>query len=167
MNYCHLDVSCHWNWCHCSACIFHLIIFVLANLYSKDVGPWKLKWAPKFQNLGAHLTSKIFNKVSPLYTYTFFPVLMNFPGKRKRRATSVDINSKYHILTVYIYKQWAANPNQISTMFSSFAPLQRVAKLPIWKLVICCYFSSNASLCRCKIIYPSNDSLENSWIHWW
>ena len=34
----------------CKACIFHLIIF-LANLYSKDVGPWKLKWAPKFQNL--------------------------------------------------------------------------------------------------------------------
>ena len=50
----------------CKACIFHLIIFVLANLYSKDVGPWKLKWAPKFQNLGAHLAPKIFNKVSPL-----------------------------------------------------------------------------------------------------
>ena len=50
----------------CKACIFHLIIFVLANLYSKDVGPWKLKWALKFQNLGAHLAPKIFNKVSPL-----------------------------------------------------------------------------------------------------
>ena len=50
----------------CKACIFHRIIFVLANLYSKDVGPWKLKWAPKFQNLGAHLAPKIFNKVSPL-----------------------------------------------------------------------------------------------------
>ena len=42
----------------------HLIL--LANLISKDVGPWKLKWAPKFQNLGAHLAPKIFNKVSPL-----------------------------------------------------------------------------------------------------
>ena len=41
----------------------------LANLYSKDVGPWKLKWAPKFQNLGAHLAPKIFIKVSPLYMY--------------------------------------------------------------------------------------------------
>ena len=27
---------------------FHLIF--LANLYSEDVGPWKLKWALKFQN---------------------------------------------------------------------------------------------------------------------
>ena len=46
---------------------FHLIF--LANLYSEDVGPWKLKWAPKFQNLGAHLAPKIFNKVSPLIIY--------------------------------------------------------------------------------------------------
>ena len=54
------------------ACIFHLNFFFLANLYSKDVGPWKLKWAPKFQNLGAHLAPKIFNKVSPLLmTLTF------------------------------------------------------------------------------------------------
>ena len=53
----------------CKACIFHRIIFVLANLYSKGVGPWKLKWAPKFQNLGAHLAPKIFNKVSPLYWF--------------------------------------------------------------------------------------------------
>ena len=44
---------------------FHFI-FILTNLYSEDVGPWKLKWAPKFQNLGAHLAPKIFNKVSPL-----------------------------------------------------------------------------------------------------
>ena len=53
----------------CEACIFHRIIFVLANLYSKDVGPWKLKWAPKLQNLGAHLAPKIFNKVSPLQVF--------------------------------------------------------------------------------------------------
>ena len=45
---------------------FILLFFFLANLYSKEVGPWKLKWAPKFQNLGAHLAPKIFNKVSPL-----------------------------------------------------------------------------------------------------
>ena len=92
----HLDISCLWNGCHycdctlfhpyfmdaltdvtackvqndfaqkCKACIFHLLFF--SSLYSKDVGPWKLKWAPKFQNLGAHLAPKIFNKLSPLYS---------------------------------------------------------------------------------------------------
>ena len=49
----------------CKAYIFSFNF--LANLYSKDVGPWKLKWAPKFQNLGAHLAPKIFIKVSPLF----------------------------------------------------------------------------------------------------
>ena len=47
--------------------VFFILLFFLANLYSKDVGPWKLKWAPKFQNLGAHLAPKISHKVSPLY----------------------------------------------------------------------------------------------------
>ena len=62
------DFGWFWHYCtkKCKACIF-FILFFLASLYSKDVGPWKLKWAPKFQNLGAHLAPKIFNKVSPLY----------------------------------------------------------------------------------------------------
>ena len=40
--------------------------FFFYQIYNQDVGPWKLKWAPKFQNLGAHLAPKIFKKVSPL-----------------------------------------------------------------------------------------------------
>ena len=38
---------------------FHLIF--LANLFSKDVGPWKLKRAPKFQNLGQGLETYYFS----------------------------------------------------------------------------------------------------------
>ena len=53
--------------------LYFFIFFFLANRYSKDVGPWKLKWAPKFQNLGVHLAPKIFNKVSPLVLKTSEP----------------------------------------------------------------------------------------------
>ena len=54
---------------------FHLIF--LANLYSKDVGPCKLKWAPTFQNLGAHLAPMIFNKISPLNICVKYEVILN------------------------------------------------------------------------------------------
>ena len=51
---------------------FFILFFFLEKLYSKDVGPWKLKWAPKFQNLGANLAPNIFNKVSPLTMIAIF-----------------------------------------------------------------------------------------------
>ena len=42
--------------------------------------PENWKWAPKFQNLGAHLAPKIFKKVSPL-----FKTLLNFYGMGTRQ----------------------------------------------------------------------------------
>ena len=88
----------------CKACIF-FILFFLASLYSKDVGPWKLKWAPKFQNLGAHLAPKIFNKVSPLYyprkislvgpSYVWFP---SNPLSHAPLTTLYDVNPKTNVI---------------------------------------------------------------------
>ena len=69
---------------------FHLIF--LANLFSKDVGPWKLKWAPKFHNLGAHLAPKIFNKVSPLHRqmYTSLHTCAMYMYAKEDNATNTN-----------------------------------------------------------------------------
>ena len=87
-----------------------------------------------------------------------FSGLLNGPSVQKRKSVPALFVQISKILGLSepglanhhcIYKQWAANPNQISTMFSSFALLQSVAKLP--KLVMCWYFLLNARLCRWPI----------------
>ena len=45
---------------------FFCLFLFSKSIFKRCGAPEKLKWASKFQNLGAHLAPKIFNKVSPL-----------------------------------------------------------------------------------------------------